>query len=250
MPAKRGPVLAFPLFLFGTGTKRQLWKKKVWASPWLLNFSLPQGSGPGKRRCMLKDFTELQPEPWLLPEAVGTAVHGAGWVATQGQEGRAMNVLVLLWQEIYYSPDNLLIIHIAVWSIYYKLERKKEVSVPAGQRNNNHVHVLFEGQLWWWDWLVAVWWGRDLARPQEAALPQCCWSSCNQKLPSARREDKPSKLPMKRHISTLLVLCSLFASQDCECRGLIFFKKQWILFHSLWYIPFSKTKPEQNTRSN
>lgn len=27
---------------------------------------------------MLKDFTELQPEPWLLAEAVSTAVHGTG----------------------------------------------------------------------------------------------------------------------------------------------------------------------------
>lgn len=83
---------------------------------------------------MSKDFTELQPHPWLLPEAVSTAVHGAGRVATQGQEGRAMNVLVPLWQETYYNPDNLFIIHTTIWSIYYKLERKKEkVSVPAGQ---------------------------------------------------------------------------------------------------------------------
>lgn len=55
----------------------------------------------------------------------------------------------------------------------------------------------------WWDWLVAVWWRGHLARPQEAALPQCCLSSCNQKLPSARREDKPSKLPVKGHVATL-----------------------------------------------
>lgn len=82
---------------------------------------------------MLKDFIELQPEPWLLSEAVSTAVHGAGQVTTQGWEWRVMNVLVLLWKEIYYNPDNLFIIHIAGWSIYYKLERKKEVSVPAGQ---------------------------------------------------------------------------------------------------------------------
>lgn len=63
---------------------------------------------------MLKDFTELQPEPWLLPEAVSTDVHGAWRVATQGQEGRVINVLVPLWQEIYYNPDNLFIIHTAV----------------------------------------------------------------------------------------------------------------------------------------
>lgn len=63
---------------------------------------------------MWKDFTELQPEPWLLPEAVSTAVHGTGRVVTQGQEGRAMNVLVPLWQEIYYNPDNLFIIHLAI----------------------------------------------------------------------------------------------------------------------------------------
>lgn len=72
-----------------------------------------------------------------------------------------------------------------------------------GRRSNNHIHVFFEGQWWWWDWLVAVWWGGHLARPQEAALPQCCLSSCNQKLPSARREDKPSELPVKGHIATL-----------------------------------------------
>lgn len=69
------PSLFSPL---GPKLKDSYEKMKVWASPCPLNFSQPWGSGPGKRRCMLKDFTELQPEPWLLAEAVSTAVHGTG----------------------------------------------------------------------------------------------------------------------------------------------------------------------------
>lgn len=46
-----------------------------------------------KGRCVLKDFTELQPDPWFLPEDVSTAVHGSGWVAIECQEEQGMNVL-------------------------------------------------------------------------------------------------------------------------------------------------------------
>lgn len=135
-------------------------------------------------------------------------------------------------------------------------EKKKKSAFQPGGRDNNRVQVwcLSEGQLWWWDWLVAGWWGGHLARPQEDALAQCgCSSSHNQNLPhatDARREDKRSTLPTKGHVATLSVFCSFFASRVCECHGLLFFKNHWILLHSLRYIPFSKTKPEQNMRSD
>lgn len=108
-------------------------------------------------------------------------------------------------------------------------EKKKSAFQPGG-RDNNRVQVwcLSEGQLWWWDWLVAGWWGGHLARPQEDALAQCgCSSSHNQNLPhatDARREDKRSTLPTKGHVATLSVFCSFFASRVCECHGLLFFK--------------------------
>lgn len=42
---------------------------------------------------MLKDFIELQPDPCFLPDVVIMAVHGAGQVATECQEGRVMTIL-------------------------------------------------------------------------------------------------------------------------------------------------------------
>lgn len=65
----------------------------IWASSCLFNFSQPQSPGSAKGRYMLKDFIELQPEPWFLPDVVSIAVHGAGRVATECQEERAMTAL-------------------------------------------------------------------------------------------------------------------------------------------------------------
>lgn len=41
--------------------------------------------------------------------------------------------MVPLWWEHYYGPDNLFITCISLQPIYYKLEGKKKVSVPAEQ---------------------------------------------------------------------------------------------------------------------
>ena len=93
---------------------------------------------------MLKVFIELQPDPWLLPDVVSTAVHGAGWVATECQEERAVNVLtnrsiILL---VGYGPSLARDLLQSRQSIYYlyrytiyllQAREKKEVSVSARQ---------------------------------------------------------------------------------------------------------------------
>lgn len=90
---------------------------------------------------MLKDLIELQPGPWFLAEVVSTADHGAGQVATECQEERAMNVFgkqihrpaggygPSLARDLLQSRQSIYYLYI----YYYKLERKKEVSVPDGQ---------------------------------------------------------------------------------------------------------------------